>query len=206
MDATGRQFATLVLCQGAITVGLAPLTIRRRSSAHLTVRLASELSYGQKTDKSATSVRCLETRQVKLLQLIMPARSLGTRKVQSGLRAFIWTEATGMQNIGALPGGNASRALAINDAGCVVGSSSTSSGDHAFIWTKQEGMTDLNSAASAGLGVVFAEAHAINNAGQILILGKAMPETDSSGRTAHSHHDCAVAPATAFLLTPVAGK
>jgi probable HAF family extracellular repeat protein len=110
-----------------------------------------------------------------------------------------------MQSIGALPGGNASRALAINDAGLIVGSSSTSSGDHAFIWTKQDGMTDLNSAASAALGVVFAEAHAINNGGQILVLGKSMPEADSR-RGTHSHHDCAVAPATAFLLTPVEGK
>ncbi len=127
---------------------------------------------------------------------------VGYSKGSSGLRAFIWTEATGMQNIGTLPGANASRALDINDAGYVVGSSSTSSGDHAFLWTKKDGMTDLNSAASVGLGVVFAEAHAINNAGQILILGKAMPEADSNGRTAQSHHDCAVAPATAFLLTP----
>ena len=131
---------------------------------------------------------------------------VGYSKGSSGLRAFIWTAATGMQNIGVLPGGNGSRALDINDAGCVVGSATSSSGDHAFIWTKQEGMTDLNSAASAALGVVFAEAHAINNAGQILILGKTMPEADSSRETAHSKHDCAVAPATAFLLTPAPGK
>lgn len=127
---------------------------------------------------------------------------VGCSKGSSGLHAFLWTEATGMQNLGALPGGSASRALDINDAGCVVGSSLSSSGDHAFIWTKQEGMTDLNSAASATLGVVFAEAHAINNTGQILILGKTVPEADSNGRTAHAKHDCAVAPATAFLLTP----
>ena len=127
---------------------------------------------------------------------------VGYSKGPMGFRAFIWTAATGMQNIGALSGGNASRALAINDAGCVVGSATTSSGDHAFIWTKQEGMTDLNSTASAALGVVFAEAHAINNAGQILILGKTMPEADSSRGPAHSGHDCAVAPASAFLLTP----
>lgn len=127
---------------------------------------------------------------------------VGYSKGSSGLHAFIWNAAAGMRSIGSLPGGNASRALSINDAGCVVGSSSTSSGDHAFIWTKQDGMSDLNSAASAGLGVVFAEAQAINNAGQILILGKTRPEADSSRRTAHSDHDCAVAPATAFLLTP----
>jgi probable HAF family extracellular repeat protein len=131
---------------------------------------------------------------------------VGYSKGSGGLRAFLWTAATGMQNVGALPGGNASRALDINDAGCVVGSSSSSSGDHAFIWTKQDGMTDLNSAASAALGVVFVEAHAINNAGQILILGKAMPDGDSSRATVHSEHDCAVSPATAFLLTPAPAK
>ena len=128
---------------------------------------------------------------------------VGYSKGPSGLRAFIWTEATGMQNIGTLPGGNASRALDVNDAGCVVGSSSAASGDHAFIWTKKDGMTDLNSAASVGLGVVFAEAHADQQRWSVsLILGKAMPDADSSGKTAQSHHDCAVAPATAFLLTP----
>ena len=131
---------------------------------------------------------------------------VGYSKGADGLHAFLWTAATGMQGIGTLPGGNASRALGVNDAGYVVGSSSTSSGDHAFIWSKQDGMTDLNSAASAGLGVVFAEAHAINNAGQILILGKAVPDGDSSRGTVHSMHDCAVAPASAFLLTPVAGR
>ena len=127
---------------------------------------------------------------------------VGYSKGSTGLRAFLWTAATGMQNIGALPGGNASRALAINDASCVVGSSSTSSGDHAFIWTKQEGMTDLNSVASAALGVVFAEAHAINNAGQILILGKSMPEADSSRRATHSTTTALLRPRPPSSLHP----
>jgi len=119
---------------------------------------------------------------------------VGYSKGPEGLRAFLWTEAAGMQNLGVLPGGNWSRALGINDLGYVVGSSASSSGDHAFIWTKQAGISDLNSAASAGLGVVFVEADAINYTGEILVMGKtiALPE----------HQDCAPAPPSTFLLIP----
>jgi probable HAF family extracellular repeat protein len=107
-----------------------------------------------------------------------------------------------MQDLGVLPGGNSSRAFDINDLGYVVGSSTSSSGDdHAFIWTKQAGMTDLNSAASAGLGVVFMEAHAINSTGEILVMGKATPEP-SGGITLLEHQDCAPAPPSTFLLIP----
>ena len=98
-----------------------------------------------------------------------------------------------------LPGGNSSRALGINDMGVVVGSSTSSSGDRAFIWTKETGMRDLNSAASMTLGVVFVEAHAINNAGQILVMGSPMHESHSSGEAAPQ---CAPAPPSSFLLTP----
>src|SRR5437667_4139380 len=73
---------------------------------------------------------------------------VGYSKGPRGMRAFLWTQATGMQNLGVLPGGNSSQALGINDKGTVVGSSTSSSGDRAFIWTKQAGMTDLNSAES----------------------------------------------------------
>jgi probable HAF family extracellular repeat protein len=115
-----------------------------------------------------------------------------------GMRAFLWTKAIGMQDLGVLPGGNSSRALGINDIGVVVGSSTNSSGDRAFIWTTKAGMKDLNDAAAATLGVVFFEAHAINNTGQILTLGSA---------THHSHAgpeapQCSPVPPSSFLLTP----
>jgi probable HAF family extracellular repeat protein len=111
----------------------------------------------------------------------------------------LWTQATGMQDLGVLPGGNSSQALGINDMGVVVGSSTSSSGDRAFIWTRQAGMRDLNSQASAGLGIVFVEAHAINSTGQILVMGSAMHESNGSGEAASQ---CAPAPPSSFLLIP----
>jgi probable HAF family extracellular repeat protein len=125
---------------------------------------------------------------------------VGYSKGPRGMRAFLWTQASGMQDLGVLPGGNSSRALGINDMGAVVGTSTSSSGDRAFIWTRETGMRDLNSAASMTSGAVFVEAHAINNAGQILAMGSPMHESHMSGEAA-SH--CAPAPPSSFLLTPV---
>ena len=132
---------------------------------------------------------------------------VGYSKGPRGMRAFIWTNETGMQELGVLPGGTFSRALAISDSGEVVGSSGSASGGHAFLWTKQTGMTDLNSAESVNLGVVFIEAHAINGKGAIIASGRVMHEVDASGHTvATDAHQCAPAPPSTFLLTPVVAK
>jgi probable HAF family extracellular repeat protein len=125
---------------------------------------------------------------------------VGYSKGPRGMRAFLWTQASGMQDLGVLPGGNSSRALGINDMGAVVGTSTSSSGDRAFIWTRETGMRDLSSAASMTSGAVFVEAHAINNAGQILVMGSPMHESHMSGEAASQ---CAPAPPSSFLLTPV---
>ena len=125
---------------------------------------------------------------------------VGYSRGPQGMRAFLWTQADGMQNLGVLPGGNSSRALGINDKGAVVGTTTSSSGDRAFIWTKQAGMRDLNSAACVISGAVFVEAHAINNAGQILVMGSRMHHSHRSGEAAPQ---CAPAPAWSLLLTPV---
>ena len=124
---------------------------------------------------------------------------VGYSKGPRGMRAFLWTQASGMQDLGVLPGGNSSRALGINDTGAVVGTSTSSSGDRAFIWTRETGMRDLNSAASTTSGAVFAEAHAINNVGQILVMGNSMHESHMSGEATSQ---CAPAPPSSFLLTP----
>jgi probable HAF family extracellular repeat protein len=124
---------------------------------------------------------------------------VGCSKGPRGMHAFLWTQATGMQDLGVLPGGNSSRALGINDKGDVVGSSTSSSGLRAFIWTRQGGMRDLTSAASVTLGVMFVQAHAINNRGQILVMGRLAHESHGGVEAAPQ---CAPAPPLSFLLTP----
>jgi probable HAF family extracellular repeat protein len=124
---------------------------------------------------------------------------VGYSKGPHGMRAFLWSKALGLQDLGVLPGRDSSRALDINDTAVVVGTSTSSFGDCAFVWTKREGMRDLNSAASVPLGVVFVEAHAINNTGQILVMGSPTHGSHGSGEAAPQ---CAPAPPSSFLLTP----
>jgi probable HAF family extracellular repeat protein len=59
---------------------------------------------------------------------------VGTSYTASGFfHAFLWQSGSGMQDLGALGGGN-SQANGINDGGQVVGTSSTASGFfHAFL-------------------------------------------------------------------------
>jgi probable HAF family extracellular repeat protein len=114
---------------------------------------------------------------------------IGCSKGPAGSRAFLWTKARGIQDLGALPGGDMSEALAINDSQEVVGTAASAAGERAFIWTKQTGMVDLNNPDSAQLGIVFIEAHGINNKGEILAMGEPGDGTGSA------HGDrCAPAP------------
>ena len=68
-------------------------------------------------------------------------------------------------DLGVLPGDVSSNAVAINDAGQVVGNSTDSSGNsHAFFWTSSGGMLDLGVLP----GDVNSQAVALNDAGQVV--------------------------------------
>ena len=84
-----------------------------------------------------------------------------------GTHAFLWTEGSGMVDLGNLGGGQSS-ALAINNKGMVVGTSTVTNGTtRAFVWTQAGGMVDLNTLLPPGSGWVLEYAHDVNDRGQI---------------------------------------
>jgi probable HAF family extracellular repeat protein len=77
--------------------------------------------------------------------------------------AFIWTKNAGMTSLGMLPGGDASEASDINNAGW--GASSVKSGEkHAFLWTSGNGMQDLGTLP----GDISSHAYRISNSGLVI--------------------------------------
>jgi probable HAF family extracellular repeat protein len=72
--------------------------------------------------------------------------------------AFLWTPAGGLQRLGGIPGADWSEGTAINNAGQIVGFSSS----HAFLWTAESGMRDLGA-----LDGDYSSASVINDAGQV---------------------------------------
>ncbi len=101
------------------------------------------------------------------------------------MRAFLWDERDGMQDLGTLPGGTDAQATMINDAGQVIGFSYTASTQpgacfpvavDSFIWEKGKGMTDLG-----GLGGTCTLAAAINQRGQIVGSSNGTGDATTSG-------------------------
>jgi probable HAF family extracellular repeat protein len=81
-------------------------------------------------------------------------------------RAFSWTQAGGMVDIGTL-GGSYIQPTALNNNGQVVGFSTTTSNPnigHAFLWTQAGGMIDLG---TLGGNFTMSGANAINSSGQV---------------------------------------
>ncbi|HEX4425720.1 MAG TPA: hypothetical protein VH079_10000 [Terriglobales bacterium] len=81
----------------------------------------------------------------------------------SDTHAFLWTKKGGMKDLGFLSGGDYSVAMAINDAGQVVGTSNSTNGIHGFLWTNADGLTQLPSLQ----GTDNSSAYAIDQSGQI---------------------------------------
>jgi len=88
-------------------------------------------------------------------------------------RAFRWTAAGGMQDLGTLPGGNRSEAWGVSaDGSVVVGWAANAAGrGRAFRWTASGGMEDLNTTYASLLtnGSVLIEARAISPDGRYIV-------------------------------------
>jgi len=87
------------------------------------------------------------------------------------LRAFIWDEENGMQDLGTLGTGTDAEAFSINERGQVIGDSYTSGApgacygvaSGAFVWDREHGMVDLG-----GFGGTCTVPNDLNNRGQIV--------------------------------------
>jgi probable HAF family extracellular repeat protein len=84
---------------------------------------------------------------------------------------FLWSKATGMQDLGTLPGDVNSAGLGINDAGEVVGVSADAGGNTRAVIRQNGAFTDLNTLIPAGSPLYLVLAGTINSSGQIAGLG-----------------------------------
>ena len=107
----------------------------------------------------------------------------------TNFHGFLWTQATGMQDLGTLPGDANSAAIGINDAGDVVGVSLDAMfNPRSFFW-RNGVMTDLNTLAPADSPLFLITGCSINSQGQIIGIA-----VDSTG----AFHG--------YLATPVNGE
>jgi probable HAF family extracellular repeat protein len=84
--------------------------------------------------------------------------------VENNSHAFLWSQKTGIIDLGALPPSpGSSVALDINNQGQVVGASQVSARNHAVLWSRKTGILDLGALP----GAVHTSATAINEAGQV---------------------------------------
>jgi len=91
----------------------------------------------------------------------------GFTNAATDARAFVWTEASGMQALPLLSGGSVNEAASINDAGQAVGFSDSQNGQRAALWT-----TAPNAMQVFDLGLLPGDtrsrAWAVNNAGAVV--------------------------------------
>lgn len=93
--------------------------------------------------------------------------------------AFLWTPATGLHDLGVLPGGDQSIATAISaDKKVVVGEATVNGFWHAFRWTAATGMVDLGT-----LGGPQSGAFAVNGDGSVIV-GSSLTSQSTGSDTA----------------------
>ena len=104
-------------------------------------------------------------------------------------RAVLWEPGKHLiRDLGALEGGEESRANDVNIRSEVVGTSTSDHGSRAFIWTRLKGMVDLN-ALIALPGVVLTEATGINNQGDIVAIGHEIDPAEPPQGDGHVDHE-----------------
>jgi len=106
--------------------------------------------------------------------MLFPFSDLGNAERLAWRREgeFLWTKATGMQDLGTYPGDIGSAAISINDQGVIAGLSVIdANGDsRAVVWNNGV-LTDLNTLVQANPPLYLITACAINNIGEISGLG-----------------------------------
>jgi probable HAF family extracellular repeat protein len=104
-------------------------------------------------------------------------------------RAVLWAPGgKAIQDLGALSGGDDSRARDINSSGVVVGTSSVPHGNRAFVWTQADGLVDLNTLIDIS-GLVLTDAVSVNERGDIVALGYEVSAGAGGGHHEHAHED-----------------
>lgn len=89
---------------------------------------------------------------------------VGVADTKTGAHAFLWTNASGMKDLGTLPGDTSSRANRVSDQGAVVGASEGIEGVQAFLWTNSAGMQPIGTLQGGG----YSEAFGVNNSGVVV--------------------------------------
>lgn len=89
----------------------------------------------------------------------------------TALHSFLWSSASGLQDLGTIGADDFNFATWINNAGDVVGTSCAGALCRAYVWRSGAGMLDLNTLVPADSPLYLATAFGINDAGEIAGLG-----------------------------------